>query len=140
MNSWLCKEEINPEQYYGFVYKIVNLETGKFYVGKKAFFHNKKKKLTKKEIAEHSGVGRKPTTRTDKVDSGWQSYWGSSKELIADVKQLGEDKFRRFILKFAKNKKQLTFFELQQQIEDKVLFIDSYNDNIAGKYFRKDFV
>ena len=37
---------------YGFIYKITNLETGKYYIGKKAFFHNKKKKLTKKEIAE----------------------------------------------------------------------------------------
>ena len=149
MNNWLWhlddgSLEIFPEQHatehYGFVYIITNLETNKFYIGKKAFIHNKKKKLTKKEIAEHTGAGRKPTTRVDKIDSGWKSYYGSSKELLADVKLLGEDKFERVILHFAKNKKQLTFLELQEQIVHNVLFTDiSYNDNIAGKYFRKDF-
>ena len=149
MNNWLWhlddgSLEIFPEQHaaghYGFVYMITNLETNKFYIGKKAFIHNKKKKLTKKEIAEHTGAGRKPTTRVDKIDSGWKSYYGSSKELLADIKLLGEDKFERVILHFAKNKKQLTFLELQEQIIHNVLFTDiSYNDNIAGKYFRKDF-
>ena len=149
MNNWLWhlddgSLEIFPEEHatkhYGFVYIITNLETNKFYIGKKAFIHNKKKKLTKKEIAEHTGAGRKPTTRVDKVDSGWKNYYGSSKELLADVKLLGEDKFERVIIHFAKNKKQLTFLELQEQIIHNVLFIDnSYNDNIAGKYFRKDF-
>ena len=149
MNNWLWhlddgSLEIFPNEhateYYGFIYIITNLKTNKFYIGKKAFVHNKKKKLTKKEIAEHTGAGRKPTTRVDKVDSGWKSYYGSSKELLADVKLLGEDKFERVILHFAKNKKQLTFLELKEQIIHNVLFNNnSYNDNIAGKYFRKDF-
>jgi len=149
MNNWLWHlddgsldkfPEEHATEHYGFVYIITNLETNKFYIGKKAFIHNKKKKLTKKEIAEHTGAGRKPTTRVDKVDSGWKSYYGSSKELLADVKLLGEDKFERVIIHFAKNKKQLTFLELQEQIIHNVLFTDnSYNDNIAGKYFRKDF-
>lgn len=149
MNKWLYHlddgsldefPDEHTEGYYGFVYIITNLETNKFYIGKKAFIHNKKKKLTKKEIAEHTGAGRKPTTRIDKVDSGWKSYYGSSKELLADVKLLGEDKFERVVLQLAKNKKQLTFFELEQQIIHRVLFKDdNYNDNIAGKYFRKDF-
>ena len=126
---------------YGFIYKITNLETGKYYIGKKAFFHNKKKKLTKKEIAEQTGPGRKATTRVDQVDSGWKSYWGSSKELLADVKKLGEDKFERLILKFAKTKKQLTYYELESQILHNALFDStSYNDNILGKFFKKDFV
>jgi hypothetical protein len=126
---------------YGFIYKITNLETGKYYIGKKAFFHNKKKKLTKKEIAEQTGPGRKATTRVDQVDSGWKSYWGSSKELLADVKRLGENKFERLILKFAKTKKQLTYYELESQILHNALFDStSYNDNILGKFFKKDFV
>jgi hypothetical protein len=149
MNNWLWhlddgSLEIFPEEhatgYYGFVYIITNLETNKFYIGKKAFIHNKKKKLTKKEIAEHTGAGRKPTTRVNKVDSGWKSYYGSSKELLADIKIHGEQYFERIVLHLAKNKKQLSFLELQEQITHRVLFKDnSYNDNIAGKYFRKDF-
>jgi hypothetical protein len=149
MRTWLWYAddgsiEVFPEEkaneYYGFVYIITNIKTKKFYIGKKAFIHNKKKKLTKKEIAEHTGAGRKPTTRIDKVDSGWKLYCGSSKELLADVKTHGEKYFERIVLHLAKNKKQLSFLELQEQITHRVLFKDnSYNDNIAGKYFRKDF-
>jgi hypothetical protein len=149
MSNWLYNddgskiaiaEDFSTDE-YGFIYKITNLETGKYYIGKKAFFHNKKKKLTKKEIAEQTGPGRKATTRVDQVDSGWKSYWGSSKELLADVKKLGEDKFERLILKFAKTKKQLTYYELESQILHNALFDStSYNDNILGKFFKKDFV
>ena len=124
---------------YGFIYKITNLDTNKFYVGKKAFFHNKKKKLTKKELAEQTGPGRRSTTKVEQVDSGWRDYWGSSKELLADVKSLGEDKFEREILRFCFTKKQLTYYEIHYQIQYAVLFTDSYNDNILGKFYRKDF-
>ena len=125
---------------YGFIYKITNLETNKFYIGKKSFVHNKKKKLTKKEIAEQTGPGRRSTTKVEQVDSGWRNYWGSSKELLADVKLLGKDKFEREILQFCPTKKQLTYYEIQYQISYLVLFTDSYNDNIQGRFFRKDFV
>jgi hypothetical protein len=125
---------------YGFIYKITNLETNKFYIGKKSFVHNKKKKLTKKEIAEQTGPGRRSTTKVEQVDSGWRNYWGSSKELLADVKLLGKDKFEREIIRFCPTKKQLTYYEVCYQISYLVLFTDSYNDNILGKFFRKDFV
>jgi hypothetical protein len=125
---------------YGFIYKITNLETNKFYIGKKSFVHNKKKKLTKKEIAEQTGPGRRSTTKVEQVDSGWRNYWGSSKELLTDVKSLGKDKFEREIIRFCPTKKQLTYYEVCYQISYLVLFTDSYNDNILGKFFRKDFV
>ena len=125
---------------YGFIYKITNLETNKFYIGKKSFVHNKKKKLTKKEIAEQPVTrGRKLTTKVEQVDSGWRNYWGSSKELLADIKSLGKDKFEREILIFCPTKKQLTYHEIRYQIKYSVLFTDSYNDNIMGRFFRKDF-
>ena len=149
MDNWLYYEEdgelvpldedVDLEGVFGFVYKITNKETGKFYIGKKAFFHNKKKKLTKKELAEQTGPGRKPTTKVEQVDSGWQTYYGSSKELLADIKALGKDKFERIIVDFCDTKKQLTYSEIYNQMLYRVLFIDSYNDNILGKFFRKDF-
>lgn len=149
MDNWLYYEEdgeltpldklVDLEGCFGFVYKITNLETGKFYIGKKAFFHNKKKKLTKKELAEQTGPGRKPTTKVEQVDSGWQTYYGSSKELLADIKALGKEKFQRVIIDFCDTKKQLTYSEIYNQMLYRVLFVDSYNDNILGKFFRKDF-
>ena len=126
---------------FGFVYKITNIETGKIYIGKKSFLHNRKKKLTKKELAEQPITrGRKITTKVEQVDSGWRDYYGSSKELIADIKLLGKDKFHRIILDFCETKKQLTYSEIYNQMIYRVLFIDSYNDNIQGRFFRKDFV
>ena len=57
------------------------------------------------------------------------------------MKKLGDDKFERLILKFAKTKKQLTYYELESQILHNALFDStSYNDNILGKFFKKDFV
>jgi len=37
-----------PENCVGFVYKITNIQTGKFYIGKKSLDSNIRKKLTKK--------------------------------------------------------------------------------------------
>ena len=125
MNKWLhylddgtLEEwpEVLEPQYYGFIYIIQNKTNSKFYIGKKAFFHNKKKKLTKKELTEQSGPGRRSTTKTEQVDSGWKAYWGSSKELLADMKSLGEDQFERIILQFCDTKKQQTYYEIYHQI------------------------
>lgn len=148
MNNWLYsidgwKANLSDEfttNSFGFIYKITNLETNKFYIGKKVFIHNKKKKLTKKELAEQSGPGRKPTSKVVQVESDWRTYWGSSKELLADVKSLGEDKFEKLILTICSNKKSLTYYELFYQVHYNVLQVDSYNDNILGKFFRKDLI
>lgn len=149
MNNWL--QEIDgikiplsddfTSDYFGFIYKITNLETGKFYIGKKSFIHNKKKKLGKKELLSIPVTrGRRPTTKREQVDSGWKTYWGSSKELLSDVKELGEDKFERVILSFHSSSKQLTYFEMMHHVKENVLFrTDSYNDNILAKFYRKDF-
>ena len=81
MNNWLYKKReirtINdmPQETYGFIYLTVHTPTGKQYLGKKSLYHNVKKKLTKKELAEQTGPGRKPTTVTVKNPA-----------LLADVK------------------------------------------------------
>ena len=62
MNNWLYNlDGVNihiDENYttdsYGFIYKITNLETGKFYIGKKSYIHNKKKKF--KYLIENWGA------------------------------------------------------------------------------------
>ena len=130
-----------PPNTFGFIYMITNKETGQFYVGKKFLYHNKKKKLTKKELAEQTGPGRKPTHKVVQEESDWKTYWGSSKELREDIKNIGVDKFNRHILYFARNKKELTYYELKYQIIEDVLISPlSYNDNILGKFYKKDFV
>jgi hypothetical protein len=129
-----------PENCVGFIYLIKNRTTGKIYIGKKSLYSNTNKKLTKKEIAEQTGPGRKPTKKLVTKESNWKVYMGSSKELLADIKEIGEDIYERNILHFCFSKKQLTYYEINYQIKYNVLEVDSYNDNILGKFYRKDLI
>ena len=130
-----------PQNCIGFVYKITNIKTGKFYIGRKSLFSNVKKKLTKKELSELSGPGRKPTKKLVTSESNWIDYWGSNKGILQEIKEEGTDYFRKEILKFCYNKKQLTYWEVHYQCVENVLLTDkSYNDNILAKFFRKDLV
>jgi hypothetical protein len=130
-----------PENCIGFVYKITNIKTGKFYIGKKSLYSNVRKKLTKKELAELTGPGRKPTKKLVTSESNWMDYWGSNKGILQEIKEEGTDSFRKEILKFCFNKKQLTYWEVHYQCINEVLFTDkSYNDNVLAKFFRKDLV
>ena len=124
---------------FGFVYKITNTETGKFYIGKKVYWNNKKHKLTKKQLAEQTGPGRKPTHEVIRTESDWKTYWGSCKPLLEDVKTLGEHLFYKEILEFAFTSKHLSYLEAKHQFVSECLETNNYNDNIQGRYFKKDF-
>lgn len=140
IQDWIFSEGIKKEDWFGFVYIIRNVDSGKMYIGKKVFWNNNKKPLTKGEIAEQSGPGRKPTHKVVTKESNWKTYWGSNKELLKDLKIEGPEKFQRQILKLCKTKKQLTYYEIHYQCIEEVLIKNSYNDNISGRYFRKDFI
>ncbi len=151
MNNWFYFDEVMnlhhiesledfPENCIGFVYLITNKVNNKIYVGKKSLYSNINKKLTKKELAEQTGPGRKPTKKLVTKESNWKSYMGSSKELLADIKDIGEDKFSRQILHHCFSKKQLTYYEICYQMKHDVLSVESYNDNILGKFYRKDLI
>jgi len=130
-----------PKDIFGFIYIVKNNETNKSYIGKKVLYHNKKVKLTKKEIAELTGVGRKPTTKVVTKESDWKTYYGSNKEIMDLVKAGKQNIFTRQIIQLASNKKLLTYYETQALFTYKVLEHPElyYNDNILGKFFTKDF-
>ena len=130
-----------PQNTYGFIYISIHQPTGKSYIGKKSLFHNVKKKLTKKQLVEQTGRGRKPTTEIVQKESDWKTYYGSAKPILDLLKEGKQEEFTREILQLVSNKKLLTYYEC------KYLFMlgviekqDGYfNDNILGKFFRKDF-
>ena len=138
--KWKYWDVLTPEDNFGFVYKITNLTDGRFYIGKKVFWNNKKHKLTRKQLAEQTGPGRKPTFEVIKTESDWKTYWGSNKQLLADIKALGENHFECLILHVCKTKKQLTYYEMHYQCKFECLVSPSlsYNDNILGKFFSTD--
>lgn len=142
--NWLLegKEVTNKEQFpegaIGFIYKITNKETGKFYIGRKILENRTKKALTKEEQLQWSKPGRIPKKKLVMKDSNWLEYWGSCKPLLADIKEKGKDKFTREIVRVCHGKKELSYYEMFWQVKLEVLHIDSYNENIAAKWFRKD--
>ena len=149
MVKWLQKDEKGrckefstladfPEGAFGFVYKVTNVCSGRIYVGKKVLYNNLTKALTKGEIAQWVAPGRVPKKKKVKKESDWETYWGSNKHLKLEMGELGEHCFTREILTICKTKKQLTYFEIYWQMRLDVLTVDSYNDNISGKFYRKD--
>jgi len=117
-NEWK-NQPTDISKYHGFVYQIINLANGKKYIGKKCFWNKIRRKPLK---------GKK-RVRLDVRESNWKKYWGSSKQLLADIEELGEDKFMRVILRCFYNKFDLAYQELKLQVDNEVLFKDDYYNN-----------
>ena len=131
-----------PEGTFGFIYMIIHTPTNKRYIGKKVLYFNRKQKLTKKEIAELTGPGRKPTTKIVTKESDWKDYYGSNKDFQVLVRTHPSDQFQKQILEFAPNKKLLTYYECKYLFKYEVLETPDmyFNDNVLGKFYRKDFL
>ena len=119
------------DDHFGFVYCITNTLTGKRYIGRKYFY----------QLRKPRGGGRRV-----KSESDWKKYYGSSAELTAERKQVGNLAFRRDILSLHKTKGLTNFEETRQLFLNNVLteaMSDGtpafYNSNILGRYMRKDY-
>jgi YHS domain-containing protein len=105
--------EMDPKKIYGFVYIIENTKTGKKYVGKKFFFASKTRQVNKKK-------------KRYKAESDWQTYYGSSESLLADVALHGKESFSRTILHLCATKAECGYLEAREQFERNVLLSDNY--------------
>jgi hypothetical protein len=129
-----------PANTFGFIYITTHIPSGISYIGKKSLYHNVKRKLTKKELAEQTGRGRKSTTETIQKESDWKTYYGSEEFIKQKIKEKKQDEFKREIIHFVGNKKMLTYFECKYQFMYGVLENENYlNSNILGKFYKKDF-
>jgi hypothetical protein len=142
-NAWKYKGQFinniedlpDHETIYGFVYIIQDTVTLKPYIGKKVLRNTRKKKISQK--VKKATKTRKTYERTVK-ESDWLDYYGSSKELLADVQKYGKQRFERIILELCCTKKYLSYAEVSWQMKLDVLRQDTYNGNILGRYYPRD--
>ena len=129
--TWLYENtliESLPEDCVGFVYLITNKLTGRQYVGKKLA---KFSRTTYRVVKLKNGKKKRKKIR-GKIDSDWQTYYGSNTELNADVARLGIDNFAREVLYYCSSKAECSYIEARTQFERKVLESDNYyNGQIA---------
>jgi len=120
-----------PEDAFGFVYMITNTKSGRKYIGRKYLQSTRRKALT----AQQKRDGKKRRTRVT-TESNWRTYTGSSKPLLADIKELGKDHFKFEILIYGNSKGQVNYLEMKFQfINDVTLDPLYYNDTIgSGKF------
>ena len=134
MIQWLwegdhIKDEDIPENAVGFIYMIEHIPTGKYYIGKK----NLKAKRTLPPLK-----GKKRKRKVIK-ESDWRKYMSSNQWIKEEVSNGGEEDFKKKILQFCHSAKSLTYYELYWQFKYNVLADEnSLNDNLLGKFFRKD--
>jgi len=116
-----------PQDCAGFVYLITNLISGRKYIGKKlAAFSKTKYRMVKLKNGKKKRKKIKST-----IESDWQTYHGSSKELTQDIEKLGKENFKREILLFCKSKAECSYMEAKLQFEHQVLeSTDYYNNQI----------
>ena len=134
-NPWLYKgtnfttEHI--DDFFGFVYRIINLQNGREYIGRKYFWKFRTPKGKKRKV---------------KSESDWKKYYGSCPELKEEIEQLGRQNFSRAILSLHNTAGKTNYEETKQLFSRGVLteaFSDGtpayYNSNILSRYFRKNY-
>ena len=117
--------------FFGYVYCITNIESGKKYIGRKYFTQRRKPRGGKRRVTS---------------ESDWKRYYGSSDELKSDVKRLGKENFKREIISLHTTLGKVNYEETRQLFLHDVLteaLADGtpsyYNSNILGRYMKKDY-
>jgi len=129
--TWLYQSkpvETLPEDCAGFVYLITNLTNQRKYIGKKLA---KFSKTTYRTVKLKNGTKKKKRIRS-KIDSDWQTYYGSSPELLRDVNELGTENFTREILYYCKSKAECSYIEAREQFSRRVLESTDYYNGIIN--------
>lgn len=143
-----------PTGTHGFVYKILNINTNMYYIGKKSLFsstwkpiaestYNKAKASDPQFNLSYKRTRNKKKRKTDPTwiykknyvkETNWLTYTGSCKELNNHIK-LGNE-IEKMIIDIAYSTRQLTYLEAKHLFKNDVLESDNfYNTNILGKFY-----
>lgn len=139
-----------PEGTYGFIYEVKHKPSGLKYIGKKVLYFERNKRLGKRalealrEERKAKGIGgRVPLKQKVITESDWKDYYGSHEKIKELVRTTDPMDWEKKILSFVPNKKLLTYFEAKELFRYGILEdrqSNYINDNILGKFYRKDFL
>jgi hypothetical protein len=134
--NWLYEgnivtEEDVPVGAVGFVYKIIHTPTGRYYIGKKSL-------TSTRRLAPLKGQKRK---RVVTKSSDWEKYYSSNQDIKQMIKEGKSNEFSREIIQYCFSKKSLSYWEVWWQFRLDVLSNNNcFNNNILGKFFRRDLI
>ena len=112
---WYFPTTFDTSTAFGFVYRIINMSTGKSYIGKKNFWSRTRKSV--------KGKKRKQVIISE---SNWKVYTSSSNQVNEEIEKLGKEKFQFLILSIHKTKQELDFMETKTQWQLDVTGSDKY--------------
>lgn len=125
LGHWEFDYEFDINDWYGFVYRIIEIPTGKEYIGKKQFFSRTRKT-----------VKGRVNKKIVKKESDWKTYSSSSEHLIKAINETGKHNFKFLIESLHKTKGSLHYAEVRAQILEDVLRT-KLSDNITPKYYNR---
>lgn len=131
LGHWEFMQEFDINDWFGFIYRIVELNTGREYIGKKQFFANRTKVVKGRKNRKHY-----------KKESNWKIYTSSCVELNNSISTNGKSNYKFQIESLHKTKGSLHYAEVSMQIYEDVLRIrlpdgtkKYYNGQIPGVKF-----
>jgi len=125
LGHWEFSCEFEPTEWFGFVYRIIDLTTMQEYIGKKQFFFTVRKVVR----------GRK-NRKVVKKESDWRTYTSSSAHVNAAIELKGKENFLFKIESLHKTKGSLSYAEVQTQLFEDVLCA-KLDDGVTPKFYNR---
>jgi len=119
LGHWKFNEDFDPDHWFGFLYCIENTVTKQFYLGKKQF-RIQGKKRSKNYGKEHK----------------WRSYVGSSEHLKKDIKLYDKDKFRFDMIELYRTRGGLNYVEAWCQMVSNSM-TDCLDDEETPRWYNR---
>lgn len=110
IGHWECNFQFNPDEWFGFIYRIIEISTGREYIGKKQFTKTKRKKIKGRKNRKHI-----------KSSSNWKEYTSSSDHINEAILKNNKSNYRFIIESLHKTKGSLHYAEVRSQILEDVL-------------------
>jgi hypothetical protein len=110
---WIYIGKFNSDDWFGFIYRIIDLDNGREYIGKKQFHRH----ITKKVKTKSGGQKNKRLVK----GSDWKFYTSSSTHVNGAISAKGKENFCFLIESLHETKASLHYAEIEAQVDEDVL-------------------